>query len=78
MTPSNTSYDYPLQNASGATCISQAWAKTPKLLDPQEKDSLIRSIKEKIIEKDAVLIAHYYVDGSRILQLRLVGLLPTL
>jgi len=64
MTSSNTSYEFPLQNAVGETCISEAWAKTPKLLGTAEKEVLISKIREQIIEKDAVLIAHYYVDGD--------------
>lgn len=58
------SFDYPQQNASGTTCIAQAWAKVPQHLDPNEKLELVKRIKQLLTEKDAVLVAHYYVDGD--------------
>ncbi len=58
------SFDYPQQNASGATCTAQAWAKTPPGLDATEKTSVISRIKHLLSEKDAALVAHYYVDGD--------------
>lgn len=58
------SFDYPLQNASGATCVAQAWAKTPKQINAGEKNLIIEKIKKLLKEKNAVLIAHYYVDGD--------------
>lgn len=57
-------FDYPQQNATGATCIAQAWAKAPVHLPPQEKLEVIKRIKQLLKEKDAVLVAHYYVDGD--------------
>ena len=57
-------FDYPQQNASGATCIAQAWAKAPRHLAPNEKLAVVKRIKQLLKEKDAVLIAHYYVDGD--------------
>jgi quinolinate synthase len=57
-------FDYPQQNASGATCIAQAWAKVPQHLAPNEKLAVVKRIKQLLKEKDAVLIAHYYVDGE--------------
>ena len=58
------SFDYPQQNAAGATCVAQAWAKVPAHLPPPEKAKVIAQIKQLLIEKDAVLVAHYYVDGD--------------
>jgi len=58
------SFDYPQQNAAGATCVAQAWAKVPAHLPAAEKAQVIARIKQLLIEKDAVLIAHYYVDGE--------------
>ncbi len=58
------SFDYPQQNAAGATCVAQAWAKVPAHLPAAEKAQVIARIKQLLIEKDAVLVAHYYVDGD--------------
>ena len=58
------SFDYTQQNASGATCVAQAWAKVPAHLPAAEKAKVIARIKQLLIEKDAVLVAHYYVDGE--------------
>ena len=58
------SFDYPQQNAAGATCVAQAWAKVPAHLPATEKAQVIARIKQLLIEKDAVLVAHYYVDGD--------------
>ena len=58
------SFDYPQQNAAGATCVAQAWAKVPAHLPASEKAQVIARIKQLLIEKDAVLVAHYYVDGD--------------
>ncbi len=57
-------YDYPQQDASGATCIAQAWAKTPAPLALGEKQDVIERIKLLLKAKDAVIVAHYYVDGD--------------
>lgn len=57
-------FDYPQQNAAGATCTAKAWAKTPLFLDYLEKSIVIARIKQLLIEKDAALVAHYYVDGD--------------
>jgi len=65
--PENTqsiAFDYPQQNAEGATCTAQAWAKTPPHLSAPDKASVITRIKQLLVEKDAALIAHYYVDGD--------------
>ena len=52
------SFDYPRQNAAGATCTAQAWAKTPPHLADAEKAAVIARIKKLLIEKDAALVAH--------------------
>ena len=57
-------FDYPRQDASGATCIAQAWAKVPPTLHKDEKHQIIQSIKNELIKQNAVLVAHYYVDGD--------------
>ncbi|MBJ7380222.1 MAG: quinolinate synthase NadA [Polynucleobacter sp.] len=57
-------FDYPQQNAAGATCISQAWAKAPPRLAQNEKGAVIAQIKSWLIKRNATIIAHYYVDGD--------------
>ena len=59
------SFDYPQQNAAGATCTAQAWAKTPPYLSAPDKASAIARIKQLLVEKDAALVAHYYVDAVK-------------
>jgi quinolinate synthase len=57
-------FDYPKQDASGATCIAQAWAKVPDSLSKEEKSQTIQAIKTQLQQQNAVLVAHYYVDGD--------------
>ena len=57
-------FDYPQQDSAGLTCTAQAWAKTPPHLGDVEKTAVITRIKQLLIEKDAALVAHYYVDGD--------------
>jgi len=61
---SPNSFEYLLQDSNGITCIGQAWAKTPAQLSIPDKALAIASIKQLLIEKDAALIAHYYVDSD--------------
>ena len=60
----NTSFDFTLQNAQGESCVAQAWAKVRPGLDASERFGLKQRIQEALRERDAVLIAHYYVDGD--------------
>ena len=60
----NLSFDYSVQDSMGATCTAQAWAKVPPHLDNTEKVALIARIKQLLLEKDATLVAHYYVDSD--------------
>ncbi|MES2130625.1 MAG: quinolinate synthase NadA [Pseudomonadota bacterium] len=48
----------------GASCTAQAWARTPAPLGTSEKAELKKRIKRLLKERDAVLVAHYYVDGE--------------
>jgi quinolinate synthase len=63
-TTDSVSYDYDLQDASGATCTAHAWAKVPAPLAPQEKEQVKARIKALLKARNAVLVAHYYVDGD--------------
>jgi quinolinate synthase len=56
--------DITRQDATGATCTTHAWAKVPPRLQPAEREATLRDIRRLLREQDAVLIAHYYVDGD--------------
>jgi len=57
-------YDYSRPDAGGGTSTAQAWAKVPLALPPQEREAVKARIVQLLCERDAVLIAHYYVDGE--------------
>jgi len=57
-------FDYPLQDSAGITCIAQAWAKIPTPLSDTQKQDLLVRIKHQLLAQNAVLVAHYYVDGD--------------
>lgn len=57
-------FDYPQQDSTGLTCTAQAWAKTPQPLSALERPQVIEKIKTLLREKDAALVAHYYVDAD--------------
>jgi quinolinate synthase len=57
-------YDYTKQDASGASCTSQAWAKVPLALPPAERAAARERAAALLKAHDAVLVAHYYVDGD--------------
>jgi len=52
-------YDHP---QGGNACTAQAWARIPATPSPEEKAELKERIKRLLREKEAVLVAHYYVD----------------
>jgi len=64
VTPQTVSYDYDLQDAQGATCTAHAWAKVPPALDAETKAQVRERIKALLKARNAVLVAHYYVDGD--------------
>src|SRR5688572_23829953 len=57
-------YDYDLQNASGATCTAHAWAKVPEPLTQAQRADWKARAAALLKQHDAVLVAHYYVDGD--------------
>jgi quinolinate synthase len=58
-------FDLPLKGQPQLLCRpSQAWAKVPAQPSPKEKEELKLEVKALLKEKDAVLVAHYYVDGE--------------
>jgi quinolinate synthase len=57
-------YEYPLQDATGATCTANAWAKVMPTPGFDERARLKARAKELLEQHDATLVAHYYVDGD--------------
>jgi len=57
-------YEYPLQDASGATCTANAWAKVMPTPGSAERTRLKARATELLKAHDATLVAHYYVDGD--------------
>jgi quinolinate synthase len=54
-------YDRPV---AGAACTAEAWARTPAQPGAEEKIELKARIRRLLKERDAVLVAHYYVDAE--------------
>ena len=57
-------FDYPRQDAAGASCTAQAWAKVPMALSRDERSAAMAHAAALLQAQDAVLVAHYYVDGD--------------
>jgi quinolinate synthase len=57
-------YDFTKQDASGASCTAHAWAKVPERLSPAQRESAMARAAALLKAHDAVLVAHYYVDGG--------------
>jgi quinolinate synthase len=52
------------QMQAGTSCVANAWARVPFAPAPAEKAELKERIKRLLKEKQAVLVAHYYVDAD--------------
>ena len=61
---SQIEYDYPLQDASGTSCTAHAWAKVPEPLTPDSRMEHLARAAALLKAHDAVLVAHYYVEGD--------------
>jgi len=57
-------FDYTLQDASGASCTAHAWAKVPAPLNMDQRQTLKSRAAALLKQHNAVLVAHYYVDGD--------------
>jgi quinolinate synthase len=57
-------FDYARQDASGASCTAQAWAKVPEVLTPDQRAERKARAAALLKAHNAVLVAHYYVDGD--------------
>ncbi len=58
------SYEFSLPMVDGPTCIASAWAKTPVALSNSEKEETKAKIRTLLKARNAVIVAHYYVDGD--------------
>ncbi|HEY6134826.1 MAG TPA: quinolinate synthase NadA [Rubrivivax sp.] len=56
--------DYTKQDRSGTSCTSQVWAKVPAALSPAQRGETKARAAALLKQHDAVLVAHYYVDGD--------------
>ncbi|MGZ8293311.1 MAG: quinolinate synthase NadA, partial [Telluria sp.] len=54
-------YDHP---QGGLSCTAQAWARAPAQPSADEKAELKERIRKLLKEREAVLVAHYYVDAD--------------
>ncbi len=61
---SEISFDYARPDAQGATCTARAWAKVPEALAPAERQRSLVRAAELLRAHEAVLVAHFYVDGD--------------
>ncbi|WP_019450665.1 quinolinate synthase NadA [Cupriavidus sp. BIS7] len=52
------------ESAAGGSCVAHAWAKVPPVLTPDERHALKDRIRRLLKERNAVLVAHYYVDAD--------------
>jgi len=54
-------YEHP---QDGASCVAHAWARAPATPTPDQRTQLKARIKQLLVEREAVLVAHYYVDAD--------------
>ncbi|MFG6466041.1 quinolinate synthase NadA [Roseateles sp. BYS87W] len=57
-------FDYTRQDAAGTCSTAHAWAKTPAPLSAADRQTLTARAKALLQQHNAVLVAHYYVDGA--------------
>jgi quinolinate synthase len=57
-------FDYTKQDATGASCTAHAWAKVPVPLSADGRREWKARAAALLKQHDAVLVAHYYVDGD--------------
>ncbi|HWW03849.1 quinolinate synthase NadA [Collimonas sp.] len=53
-----------LGSSAASSCTAHAWARVPDTPTPDQKIALKERIKRLLKEQQAVLVAHYYVDGD--------------
>ncbi|MBP1705991.1 MAG: nadA [Chloroflexi bacterium] len=61
---SERAVDYTLPALDGSERIARAWARVPAVPSPAERAALMARAAELLRANDAVLVAHFYVDGD--------------
>ena len=61
---SHSTIEFPLPRADGSTCIATARARIPEPVPAARRAALKAQIAAELKARDAVLVAHYYVDGD--------------
>ena len=56
--------EFPLPSAGGATCMAHARARIPAPVTGARREALKQQIAQALKAHNAVLVAHYYVDGD--------------
>lgn len=64
MTQLQFDYTRPAARGDGPACTAQAWARVPQPLSAAERQRLKARAAELLARRQAVLVAHYYVDGD--------------
>jgi quinolinate synthase len=57
-------YDKPHSSSSGQCGLGQAWARVPPESSRAQRQETAARIRRLLQERDAVLVAHYYVDAQ--------------
>ncbi|WP_426175236.1 quinolinate synthase NadA [Massilia sp. TWR1-2-2] len=58
-------YDHPQAGLqAGLSCTAQAWARAPETPSADQRSELKDKIRRLLKEREAVLVAHYYVDAD--------------
>ena len=57
-------FDYTRQDADGSSCTAHAWARVAPPVSPGQRAALKHRAAELLRLHQAVLVAHYYVDGD--------------
>ena len=57
-------FDYTRPDARGASTVAHVWAKVPLAPPPEQRREQKARAAELLKQHDAVLVAHYYVDGD--------------
>ncbi len=65
MTLKAVQYDHPSPLPGDSTCsLRHAWARVPQPISATEKAGTLQRIRQWLKQRDAVIVAHYYVDGA--------------
>ncbi len=57
-------FDFTRQDATGKSRTASAWASVPATRTPQQRQQDKDTVRRLLVQHNAVLVAHYYVDGD--------------